>query len=667
MTSAKLILKNVRKNARDYQIYFLTLMLSISLFYAFNAITDQPALLGQGAVSQLLIGQLGILISVLSFAISVVLAFLIVYSNNFLLKRRKKELGVYMLLGMRKGKISRIFVAETLLMGVVALISGIVFGALLSQGLNAIALKLFSISLNNFRLVISLQSMLRTVLCFVAIFFVVMISNASTISKVKLIDLFTATRKNEDLGKNKLSLEVLKMLASIALIAVSVFLFEKNGILPSRETHTFYFAVIALGIGTLLLFSSLSFVILRMVQKNKGFYLRGLNSFLVRQLSAKIRSNYLVMTVVCALLFLTICSVTIGSSIGLSMNSLSKAATPYSLNVISSIKRDGDSNIKDYLKTKDLDIDTYAEAETQISLYEADITYSELFGNKELNLWSLDKDLPQSNVSLISLSDFNKAMLIQGKNKTNLNDNQFMINCNYKGTFAYVEAFLKARENLTVAGEQLSRANDQPLSETFFMTAVGNNDRGTLIVPDHVVERLTKDINVLLVQYKAGVETDEILKKLVPIGLDESHGYRYAERNMMYDMFYGSNALVSFLALYIGLVFLLICSAVLALKQLTETTDNVYSYGLLRKIGASEANVNKTIFWQIGVFFMVPLLLASVFSLYGIRKLAAIVEDFMNIPVTSNLFFTSALLVLVYGGYFLITYKFSKRIIKEQK
>ena len=116
MNTCKLIFRNVCKNIRDYLIYFLTLTLSVSLFYAFNSISDQPAFSNMGMTGTLLYRQLGIMLSTLSTMIAVVLAFLILYANQFLLKRRKKELGVYMMLGMKKGRISRLFADETLVL-----------------------------------------------------------------------------------------------------------------------------------------------------------------------------------------------------------------------------------------------------------------------------------------------------------------------------------------------------------------------------------------------------------------------------------------------------------------------------------------------------------------------------------------------------------------------
>lgn len=199
------------------------------------------------------------------------------------------------------------------------------------------------------------------------------------------------------------------------------------------------------------------------------------------------------------------------------------------------------------------------------------------------------------------------------------------------------------------------------------MTSVGNNDRGTLIVPDSVTTSLEKDVNTLLVQYKPDADSNEVLQKMIPIGLDSTHGYRYAEKNMMYETFYGLDALVSFLCCYIGLVFLLICAALLALKQLTETTDNVYRYGLLQKLGAGRWQIDHTLLVQTAVFFAIPLVVAGVYSAFLIGKAMAVVEEFMNIHIATNIGLTIVLFLLVYGSYFLATYLSCKRIVTEQR
>ena len=667
MTSCKLIIKNVRKNIRDYLIYFLTLMISVSVFYAFNSISDQPAFSEMGMTKTLLYDQLGILLSTLTVLIAVVLAFLIIYANQFLLKRRKKELGLYMVLGMKKGRISRIFAGETFCVGVIALVTGLCLGVALSQGISLVALKLFAIELSKFQLVFSMGAFQKTALCFAVIFLLVMTFNVWSVSSVQLIDLLTAGRKNETSQNRSRLLPVLLFLVSLACILSSGVMFYRNGILPSRENRSFQVAGILLVAGTFLFFYSLSTVFVQILRANSNVYLRGLNTFLVRQIGSKIRTNYFIMTIVCGLLTVTICAVSVGVSTALAMNELSGSATPYDLNVLSNVSMDGDSSILEYLASKDADLSGYAENMEQISIYEADFTYGSLFEGQNVELWPIDEGISDSGVSVLAVSDFNRALAMQGKEPVALTENQYLLNCNYKGTFQYVEKALESHADLVLVGIPLQRASDTVLEETYFMTSVGNNDRGSLIVPDAVVHSLTKDVNVLLVQYRPDADSDAVLQKMIPIGLDDTCGYRYAEKNMMYDMFYGLNALVSFLCCYIGLIFLLICAALLALKQLTETTDNIYRYGLLQKLGVKKEQINRALLSQTAIFFAAPLAVAGIFSAVLMGKAMEIVEEFMNIHISTNLGFTVVLFLVVYGSYFLATYLSCKRMVVEHQ
>ena len=667
MTSCKLIIKNVRKNIRDYLIYFLTLMISVSVFYAFNSISDQPAFSEMGMTKTLLYDQLGILLSTLTVLIAVVLAFLIIYANQFLLKRRKKELGLYMVLGMKKGRISRIFAGETFCVGVIALVTGLCLGVALSQGISLVALKLFAIELSKFQLVFSVGAFQKTALCFAVIFLLVMTFNVWSVSSVHLIDLLTASRKNETSQNRSRLLPILLFFVSLACILSSGVMFYRNGILPSRENRSFQAAGILLVAGTFLFFYSLSTVLVQVLRANSNVYLRGLNTFLVRQVGSKIRTNYFIMSIVCGLLTVTICAVSVGVSTALAMNELSGSATPYDLNVLSNVSMDGDSSILEYLASKDADLSGYAENMEQISIYEADFTYGSLFEGQNVELWPIDEGISDSGVSVLAVSDFNRALAMQGKEPVALTENQYLLNCNYKGTFQYVEKALESHADLVLAGIPLQRASDTVLEETYFMTSVGNNDRGTLIVPDAVARSLTKDVNVLLVQYRPDADSDAVLQKMIPIGLDDTHGYRYAEKNMMYDMFYGLNALVSFLCCYIGLIFLLICAALLALKQLTETTDNIYRYGLLQKLGAKKEQINRTLLSQTAIFFAAPLAVAGIFSAVLMGKAMEIVEEFMNIHISTNMVFTVVLFLVVYGSYFLATYLSCKRMVVEHQ
>ena len=667
MTSCKLIFRNVRKNIRDYLVYFLTLMLSVSLFYAFNSIHSQPALADLGATKQLLADQLGILISALSVIVAVVLSFLIVYANRFLLRRRKKELGIYMLLGMKKGRMARIFAGETLCVGLLSLVCGLAFGLALSQGLSLLSLRLFAVDVSEFQMVFSADALRQTVLCFALIFLIVMVCNVRSIAGVKLIDLLTAARKNEGLAVRNPAVQVLLLLLSVLCILAAGAIFQRYGILPSRENAWFQTAAALLAAGTVLFFFSLSSVLLTVLPSVRSVYLRGLNAFLCRQIGSKIRTDFLTLSVVCGLLTVALCGISVGVSSAVTMNEASKAALPFDLNVWADVDVSGDTDIAAYLRSRGVDLNRYASEMTQITLYESELTYADLFEGQDVRLWPIDSALPDIAVNIVSLSDFNRSLALQGKEPVSLEGDAFLINCNYKGTLEYITAFLRSDQPVTLGGVTLRAQSAEVLNETFFMSSVGNNDRGSLIVPDAVARTLTKAGNMLLVQYREDTDSDEVLQQMIPIGLEwETEGYRYTEKNMLNEMYYGSCALLVLLCCYIGLIFLLVCAVLLSLKQLTETADNVYRYGLLQRLGAPDRLVYGTLFQQVSVFFLAPLPLAGLFSAFGMGKVTAIVSEFMNMHISTHIGVTVLMLLLVYGGYFLATYCSCRQMVRER-
>lgn len=224
------------------------------------------------------------------------------------------------------------------------------------------------------------------------------------------------------------------------------------------------------------------------------------------------------------------------------------------MNVLSNVSADGDSNISEYLATHDVAMRDYAENMEQISIYEADMTYSELFEGQNVELWPIDEEVSNSKVAVIPVSDFNRALTMQGKEPITLNDDQYLLNCNYTGTYQYVSAALQKHSEITIGGTTLLRASDEVLQETYFMTSVGNNDRGTLIVPDHVVAVLEKT----LMCYWCNTSRMWILMKSCkddPHWVGRNARLSVCRKDMMYEMFYGLNALVSFLCCYIGLIF----------------------------------------------------------------------------------------------------------------
>ncbi len=664
MNLFKIGFRNVKKNLRDYSIYFLTLMLSISLFYAFNSIESQYAFKLLSKTKGLMAEQMGNYISIFSVLIAIILAFLIVYANQFLLKRRKRELGIYMTLGMEQKKISRIFIYEIFIVGVLALVVGIVLGIFISQGLSLLSLKLFVLKIEEFKFLFSLSALLKTVLCFVIIFFIVMLFNTMTISNVSLIELLNANRKHQELTIANNKIYWLLLLISIITISFTWINFSKYGILPNAKG--FNISLISIIIGTALLFLSVSALFMNTIKSNNKIYYRGLNTFLFRQIGSKIYNNFISMTVIAGLLTMTITVLSTGGSIANTMNEMSNTATPYDMTVIATVEKIGDIELYNSVVDKGVALDKYLENYIEIPEYNSKIKYSELFLGESPKLWKLDENLPEMEIPIVSVSDMNKVLKMQNKELLKLEENEFIINCNYDGTREIIQKFLDSGENLLINNNELIKASDDYIEETIMMSSIGNNDRGTLIVSDDIALNLDKEYIILNGIYSDNTNPDEVLERLIPIAANLESGYRYTTKTMMLDMFFGTYAFMVFISCYIGFILLLISVVVLALQQLTEATDNAVRYRLLSKLGTDKKLMDKTLFKQIGIYFLMPLLVAIVFSIMAMKEVSKIIYEFLNMPLETTLILTVILFIIIYGGYFIITYLSCKKIISEK-
>lgn len=283
---SKLAFRNVRRSVRDYTIYFLTLTFGVCVFYVFNSIESQQAMMNISSSDAQSLQALTQIMGYVSVFISIILGFLILYANKFLIKRRKKELGIYMTLGMDKSKMSWILMLETLLIGIVSLTVGLILGFFLSEGLAVVTAKMFEAAFTEFKFIFSPAACGKTILYFSLIFIMVMLFNSISISKYKLIDLLSADKKNETFKIKKLWHSVVIFILAIAFIGAAYYLIIDNGLMDINAQ--FAAALICGSIGTLLFFMSLSGFLLRLVQSNKKLYLKGLNMFVLRQLNSKI-------------------------------------------------------------------------------------------------------------------------------------------------------------------------------------------------------------------------------------------------------------------------------------------------------------------------------------------------------------------------------------------
>ena len=214
----KLSFKNMKKSIKDYSIYFLTLVLGVCIFYMFNSLDSQQAMLqvskSQKEMIHLMIDMLGMI----SIFVAVVLGLLIVYANNFLVNRRKKEFGIYMTLGMGRRQISKIILIETIFIGIISLAIGLVAGIFASQFMSILVAKMFEANMNKFEFVFSKAACIKTCIYFAIMYLAVIVFNTITISRYKLIDLLHASKKNEKVKMKNPFLAILVFIAGSTIL-----------------------------------------------------------------------------------------------------------------------------------------------------------------------------------------------------------------------------------------------------------------------------------------------------------------------------------------------------------------------------------------------------------------------------------------------------------------
>lgn len=669
----KLAFKNVKKSLSDYVVYFLTLSFGVCLFYVFNAVESQQTILLLSEQQHALLQTGTEMLSYLSVFISFVLAGLILYANNFLIKRRKRELGLYMTLGMDRGKISRILTAETFIIGLFSLGVGLLIGVAASQGMSVLTAKLMNVPMKYFAFTFSKDSLLKTILYFGVIFLVVMLFNIRTVSKYKLIDLIHGGRKNETLRINKLWVCVVVFLLSLACLGTAYYLIIDNGMF--MLDNQFYASLILGTIGTVLFFLSLSGFLLRIAKGNKQLYYKGLNMFILRQLNSKINTNFLSMSIICIMLLVTIGTFSCGLGAVDVMAGQVDETAPYDITLTSQSKKKGPQDIEANLKAHGFDFTKQFSGYTQVWLYHAgDLTFQTLydFAKENMGTTYMDENDSAYPIPLISLSDYNKLLTLRGEAPISLASDEYAVVCNVKEMRGILEAYVGQGQAFTINGAVL-RPSGLEIQPHQLQNSMMSMESGTLIIPDAIAKRCEPMTALLNANYtKPGEEGDNAFTAEIAAlyGKGEDAPRPYTRASSHYELYMesgGTKLMISYFVIYVGVVFLITCAVVLALQQLSEASDNTERYRLLRRLGAPSKMIDRALFVQILAYFMLPLGLAVIHSVVGIYVVNNAIAQFGNLNALPNIIMAALLFLVIYGGYFLATFLGSRKMIRSRE
>ncbi len=683
----KLSLKNIKKSFKDYAIYFFTLILGVAIFYVFNAIDSQTVMMDVTKSTRSIIDLMTNMLSGVSIFVSFILGFLIIYASRFLIKRRNKEFGIYLTLGMSKRKISMILFFETVLIGFLSLGIGLFFGVILSQGMSLLVANMFEADLTKFSFVFSLSACIKTLIYFSIMYILVMLFNTINISKCKLIDLLHASKKSEKVHMKNPVISTLVFLISATLLGYAYYMVTA-GIEETLEYVDKIFIPIALGIiSTYGIFWSLSGLLLRLVQKTKSIYYKGLNSFTLRQISSKINTTVFSMSIICLMLFVTICVLSSALSIKNSMTANLKTLAPIDVefykavdigkellgkdkNYTKEIIADSKLSTRETLEKLDVDIDVYFKDIVEVEMFATnDIQIKDTLGNY---LETVKKTYPYLRLDTVEefmkVSDYNKVARLYHLEEYTLESDEYILLADYDNMVSIRNEALKRNTTITLLGKNY-HPKYQTCQKGFVHISANHVNTGIFLVPDDALDNSIREESIFLANYKeiseeGKKETEEMVRELTSHPYFKNTRMEIESKLSLYENSIGLGAMVTFIGLYLGIIFLISSAAILALKELSESSDNKERFRMLRRIGADEKMIDKALFRQIAIFFLFPLLLAIIHSIFGIMFCNYILETIGNQKLLESIIMTSIFLIGIYGGYFLITYWCSKNIIK---
>lgn len=661
-----LSVKNFKKSIRDYSIYFFTMILGIAVFYIFNAIETQTAMMEVTKTKAAIIDMMNGVMDGVSIFVSFILGYLIVYASRFMLKKRKMEFGVYMTLGMSRVKIAGILWMETIWMGVISLVAGLLVGMGISQFMSLMVSHLFQADVSRFVFVISWKAVVKSILYFLIIYTVVMILNTIAISRTKLIDFMTAGRKKE---KNLLKNPVVSVV--IFLLAWGILGYAYYNVTAGSENLESEFQVLAqvlLGIvGTILVFWSFAGFFMWILGKMPKIYYKKINSFVFGELSNKLNSTVISCSVICLLMFMTICILFSAFARKDFKEAEAKKLAPVDISMvkdlgdgktIEEVMEEKDISGKDFQDT--LNLTTYELPEVTQGNIVGDAVDREKFGEAYLN----------QQIELISVSTYNQAAEKYHLPTYELEEDQYLVIADMEGAVGILNMGLKEDPELSIKGKTYY-PKEKTCQDGFLMMNYDPQNMGFILVPDSVKfteEEQKKDY--FIADYAKDTKAfreemdEEFFERLNGEKSDEFSVY-FTTQSSVYDDSIGSSAMYIFLGLYLGICFLISGSAVLSLKMLSDAADSKEKYRILQKLGCDQKQICRGLRKQNGMVFLLPVILAAVHSVFGIQVCMEMLSIYETKGTAPALVLTMILIGMIYGGYYLVSQFGCEKIVRE--
>ena len=715
----KLALRNVRRSARDYAVYFVTLVFGVAVFYAFNSIGSQRVLFDiKSHTAGRMLEMTTYFLGLFSVVVAFVLAFLVAYANRFIIRRRKREFGTYLLLGMSSAKMAMVLMVEMLVVGLVSLVVGLGIGLVLSQGLAFATAALMGTTMTQYRFVVSGEAIVSTLVCFAVLFAATLVMNVVFVSRRRLGDLLTARSDNAHESRIPLRMRVGGFLVALALLAAAYWMLWDNQF--AEMNGEFLACTCLMVIGTVLLFWSGSTIALALAQRATDFYHKGLHAFVARQVSSKVGTAFASLSVISIMLFFALSTVSIGFGVRAIFVGDVEQTTQYDVTMIALLSNHvspgqsdetSDAHENRVAQTQEEHPDRLAAAEAagydmaaaiaarnpawndlvrasaQMDYYqEPGMTWGSVLEETKVDGSSMTSTqmFETSMVNVVGIGQFNAVRALVGEPACQLGEDQYLVNNTMELSEEVADHMREQAAPITVAGVRLTCAPEELAQEV--RTGATPDVGLELIVPDAVIEAMKGQGALPVYSYLDAMydceraEGDEILQQVLmdaypPEGTLDEGDYAGPSEGWPYDNVYtademttqagGLKLLITYLALYVGFVLLVSTAAILAIQQLSETADSVGRYQRLSSLGCDEGMILGSVKAQGVLYFMVPLLVALVHSTYAVHVMNVGLFAAFGIDPMEGIVITAGLVLVVYGCYLLVTYLASRHVVSE--
>ena len=656
---SKLAFRNVKRSIKDYVIYLITITISFSLIFALNLVSSSEAVIelskGLDRFAYLLYGINAIVILVISYLIN--------YTTRFMFQKRSKEFGMYMLLGIKKKKIAKMFLLENLLIGLIALVIAIPIGFIASQFMSMVIVSLLGLPQAIF-IELNLASIGLLVLYFTIIYILVLFKANRRMKKISIHELLYLEKQNEEKIMKKKKHRTIIFVISVILGILGLYIWNSQFKLEQMSNQT---APMYLGLSMLLIIISIYGImisvadfILSVVLNNKKIKYSKDNLFVARCFSSKVRTMGFTLGTLSMLITFTL--------FFLNVSSINKGLYDYQINVeapydISVTNKK--ENLPKFLEV--IDEDYTIENEYIYDIY-VDKTASILSTEAGYDYTSEDNRYDP----VIKLSDYNELQELRNLDTITLNDDEYSIITDASGK-AYINELDSTKEITMSNGVKLKQK--EILTEGYWLGLA--NSTYTIIVPDDKINNLEIEDSHLVVNTKedTSVEFETKIEEKMEDYISYINGkgkkviehYKISVRGALIEETNTMTTIICSICLYMAFIFIASVGTILAIQSLTDSTKYRYRYDVLNRLGVKKEKIYKTIRKQLLVLFGLPIIYPIIISFCLITSINNVYKTLLANDYIYLSYYLEGLAVflVIYIIYYIATYFEFKRILKE--